>query len=128
MVSQRRILCVEDYPATYKLMTWILKGYQLTQAATKTDALRLVATENFDLFILDNNLPDGLGIEICAVIRFNDKKTPIVFATADESLTEAHLEMYGAQKLVRKDSGFYDDLKKTVSELIEKAGGASNGR
>jgi CheY-like chemotaxis protein len=128
MLSQRRILCVEDYPAIYKLMTWILKGYQLTQAATKADALRLVATEDFDLIILDNNLPDGLGIEICDVIRSSDQKTPIVFATADESFTEAHLKRYGAQRLVRKDNDFYDDLKATVSELIEKAGGASNGR
>jgi|SRR5687767_8374130 DNA-binding response OmpR family regulator len=122
MLSKKRILSVEDDPSTYALMAWILKGYQLTRAATKADALRLVADEEFDLFILDNYLPDGFGRDVSSFIRLCGQKAPIIFVTADNSLTEIHLKMFGAQRLVRKGLGFCDELKATISDLLEKAG------
>jgi DNA-binding response OmpR family regulator len=118
--SQIRILSVEDEPSTYALMAWILKGYQFTRAATKADALRLVASQEFDLFILDNYLPDGFGKDISAFIRLCGQRAPIIFVTADDSLTEAHLKTLGAQRLVRKGQGFCDELKGTISELLDK--------
>jgi two-component system, NtrC family, response regulator HydG len=120
--SQMRILSVEDDPSTYALMAWVLKGYQFTRAATKAEALRLVANEEFDLFILDNYLPDGFGRDISAFIRLCGQGAPIIFVTADDSLTESHLPILGAQRLVRKGQGFCDELKGTISELLNKKG------
>jgi CheY-like chemotaxis protein len=122
MTSQKRILCVEDDPMNYELVALILGNYRVVPAATKADALRLVRDEDdFDLYILDNNLPDGLGVEVCTFIRGLDRETPIIFATSDHSLTKDLLETIGAQRLVRKGVNFPHALESTVSELIEKA-------
>jgi CheY-like chemotaxis protein len=122
MTSQKRILCVEDDPMNYALVALILSDYQVIPAATKADALRLVSDEDdFDLYILDNNLPDGFGVDVCTFIRGLDQKTPIVFATSDDSLTKDRLKTIGAQSLVRKGLNFSSKLEATVSELIEKA-------
>jgi|SRR5687767_735438 DNA-binding response OmpR family regulator len=121
MLHQKRILCVEDDLATAQLITWLLRDYQVIPAATKADALRLVSDEDsFALYILDNNLPDGLGVDVCAFIRGLDQKTPIIFATSDDSLTKDRLEEIGAQRLVRKGLNFSIKLETTVSDLLEK--------
>jgi CheY-like chemotaxis protein len=120
--SQKRILCVEDDPMNYELVAFILDDYQVIPAATKADALRLVSEEDhFDLYILDNNLPDGLGVDVCAFIRGIDQKTPVIFATADSSLTKARIERIGAQNVVKKGPNFSNALEVTVSDLLEEA-------
>jgi DNA-binding response OmpR family regulator len=59
----------------------LLKGHQVISAHSKAAALRLVANEQFDLILLDYNLPDGTGFGVCLFIRRIDKKTPIIFST-----------------------------------------------
>jgi CheY-like chemotaxis protein len=121
MSSQKRILCVDDDSGTCELIAMILRDCQVTSAANKAEAIRLASSSNFDLIILDNNLPDGLGTEIAVLIRVSDQETPIIFSTADHSLTETHLDAIGAQRLIRKGPNFYDELKAIASDLLGKS-------
>lgn len=109
MSTQKKVLCVDDDSGTCELIALILRDCQVTSAANKAEALHLISSSKFDLVFLDNNLPDGLGVEICAAIRTSDQETPIIFATADSSLTEILIYTIGAQRLVRKGPNFYDE-------------------
>ena len=42
---------------------------ELKSVATLRSARRYLANEHFDLVLLDNNLPDGLGVDFAAEIR-----------------------------------------------------------
>ena len=66
-----RILNVDDYvPARYaRTQALIRAGYEVLEAGTGAEALRIVAEERPDLVILDVNLPDLDGFEVCRRIR-----------------------------------------------------------
>jgi CheY-like chemotaxis protein len=64
MPTQKKVLCVDDDSGTCELIALILRDCQVTSAANKAEALHLASSSKFDLVFLDNNLPDGLGVEI----------------------------------------------------------------
>ena len=55
-----------------------LRGVLDTEVAP-AEALELIARGRFDLYLLDNWLPGGSGVELCREIRRSDPSTPIVF-------------------------------------------------
>ncbi len=101
--SKKRILCVDDSTDTCELVLSILKEeYEVTSGYSKADALKRATAERFDLYILDYHLPDGTGLELCLMLRGFDRNTPILFATASSSITEAQVITAGAQGLIQK--------------------------
>jgi PAS domain S-box-containing protein len=72
------ILYVDDDPGNRHAFSWLLRsaGYAVTEAATGTEALRLVGDKP-DLVILDVNLPDVSGFEVCRRIKSHPATTRI---------------------------------------------------
>lgn len=70
-MASLRILNVEDYPPSRYVRTRLLReaGYQVTEADTARGALEALRQEQVSLVVLDMNLPDGTGAEICRTIR-----------------------------------------------------------
>jgi CheY-like chemotaxis protein len=117
---KKQILCVDDHSDTCELVTLILKDYEVTSAASMADAIKRATAEKFDLYILDYHLPDGTGLELCLMLRAFDRDTPMLFATASSSITEAQVVTAGAQGLIRKTSkSFPTDLPARVAELLK---------
>ena len=77
-----RILIVEDDVIICGGVKLFLeqKGYQVQTAYSCADA-EVCMKSAFDLILLDWNLPDGTGLELCRKIRKN-KTVPIIFLTA----------------------------------------------
>jgi DNA-binding response OmpR family regulator len=75
------ILCVEDDEDTCAMLSGLLGlvGCHVSTASTAAQALELIARGRFDLYLLDNWLPGGSGVEICREIRRSDPSTPVVF-------------------------------------------------
>jgi len=78
------ICLVED---EQKVAAFICKGleehrYKIKTATNGAEAEILIASESFDLIILDIMLPDINGIELCRQIRINDQQTPILMLSA----------------------------------------------
>ncbi len=69
--SRGLILNVDDYEASRYARTEMLKraGFQVLQAATGAEALRIAAESRPVLILLDVNLPDMDGFEVCRRLR-----------------------------------------------------------
>lgn len=71
MSGSGRILIVDDDPQIRRVLRATLIGqrYEVWDARRGDEALELMRTEEFDLVLLDVNLPDTTGIEVCRRIR-----------------------------------------------------------
>jgi CheY-like chemotaxis protein len=89
------ILVVDDAEASrYLLSSWLRRsGYKVTEASTGGEALSLLAGQQLDLVLLDVNLPDMSGLDVCARIKTDPRTAGLpvihVSATAIEPEDEA---------------------------------------
>lgn len=122
---KRRILFVEDHEDTLELVSYVLEAsdYSVVSESTVAAALQLVRAEKFDLYLIDNWLPDGEGVELCERIREVDSTTPVLFysgaALESDKLTAIRA---GAQGYLLKPCP-YSDLLRAVTVLIGQAEG-----
>jgi len=122
---QIRILYVEDEEDAWALMAFIIPQYKLVIAHDFYEGLRQARQRYFDLYILDNWLPDGSGVDLCRSIREFDPHTPILFYSAcayGDDIEEARNA--GAQAYLIKPVSF-EELEKAVNELISGARAAA---
>ena len=81
-----KILVVDDDTELRELIGFALRqaGYLVLMAADGTEALRLFDVEQPDIVILDVNLPQLSGFEVCRRIRA-EATTPIMLLTVRSS-------------------------------------------
>ena len=75
------VLCVDDDADSREMLGLLLKHWQIETktVGTATQALSLIQAERFDLYLLDTQLPDLDGFELCRRLRTLDPLTPILF-------------------------------------------------
>ena len=80
-----QILIVEDDSTLNKMLAHILlaEGYQVASAYTIRQAQQCLREAFYDLAILDINLPDGSGYDVCQAIKENSR-TAVIFLTAND--------------------------------------------
>ena len=105
MTLNRRVLCVDDHEDTRALVANTLTESDLVSASDASEALRLAASERFDLMLVDYYLPDDLV-------------TPILIMTASHSITHEQAVSAGAQGVMRKDH-LAQLLPGAVARLLE---------
>jgi DNA-binding response OmpR family regulator len=117
------VLFVEDHEDTWEIVAFPLAGnYEVICARNFEDGLRLATQQRFGLYILDNWLPDGSGVELCRAIREFDPQTPILFYSAagyNQDIEEGLGA--GAQAYLVKPVSF-EELKLAVERLTPPAG------
>ncbi|WP_312092044.1 response regulator transcription factor [Aminipila sp.] len=79
-----RILVVEDDPLLNNTLCYNLTaaGYSVDAAMTKSIAKQLSIKQDYDLIVLDINLPDGDGFDFCNEIKESRPDTAVIFLTA----------------------------------------------
>lgn len=79
------ILIIEDDKLLNEGISFALKneGYSVLSSHNNRDAKKML-NDKVDLILLDINLPDGDGIDICKYIR-KEMSTPIIFLTANDT-------------------------------------------
>ena len=84
-----KILIVDDDKSLSFIMGETLKrnGYSVSLAATADEAYEKLEATKFHLIILDINLPDSTGFEICKDLRTRSN-VPVIFASARSSVTD----------------------------------------
>ena len=80
---KREILLVDDERELSAIISKMLEGcgYSVTCTDCASGAFNLLAAKRFDLLILDVNLPDADGFEICRNLR-EVSEVPVIFASA----------------------------------------------
>ncbi len=81
-----KILVVEDDLALSAGLCFALDeaGHLTAAAYTCQKARQLLKTDQFDLVILDVNLPDGNGFDLCRECKSSAPERPVVFLTAND--------------------------------------------
>lgn len=59
-------------------------GYGMTSALNARTAADAIRQREFDLALLDINLPDGNGFEMCKLIKPQHPDTIVIFLTAND--------------------------------------------
>ncbi len=79
-----KILVVEDDKLLNKTLYYNLEnaGYAVDSAGSATEAMDCVRQNLYALVVLDVNLPDGNGYDICRAIKERHAETAIIFLTA----------------------------------------------
>ncbi|MCA8939454.1 MAG: sigma-54-dependent Fis family transcriptional regulator, partial [Planctomycetes bacterium] len=78
------ILVVDDEPAMRDVLAALLRkhGYEVSTAAGFNSARAELESQEFDLVVTDQKMPDGSGIDVQEVVLASDPTTPVVFLTA----------------------------------------------
>ena len=81
-----RLLLLEDDDAIAMGLKYSLEkeGYEVICAKNKLEALNSWQDSFFDLCILDINLPDGNGYDVCRTIK-SKEDVPVIFLTASDA-------------------------------------------
>jgi len=81
---EQTLLVVEDEDPIRELVSTALrfKGFAVTAVASGREALAEARNGTFDLLVLDVNLPDVDGFEICRKLRADGNDVPVVYLTA----------------------------------------------
>ena len=82
----KQILIVEDDSFLNKMLDYNLTadGYGVTSALNARTAADAIRHREFDLVLLDINLPDGNGFELCKLIKPQHPDTIVIFLTAND--------------------------------------------
>src|SRR5690348_477944 len=92
--TEGTILCADDTEAQRYAVSRVLRraGFRVIEASSGKGALELSSTGP-DLIVLDVNLPDINGIEVCRRIKANEStcRVPVLQVSATSVSTEARV-------------------------------------
>lgn len=112
-----KILIVDDNPSNRLAIRTILKGIdaQLDEAGNGFDALTMAIETEYALILLDVQMPEMDGYEVCEQLRADDRTAdiPVIFLTAAYKENEDKMRGYSA--------GATDYLTKPLDDHILKA-------
>jgi diguanylate cyclase (GGDEF)-like protein len=113
-LPQAKILIVDDVDSNRLAVRTVLKGVgaELSEADNGFDAVSMCLAEEFALILLDVQMPDMDGFEVCEQLRANPQtaEVPIIFLTAAFRADEDKIHGYL--------SGATDYLSKPVNDRI----------
>lgn len=124
-----KILVVEDDRLLNNTLCYNLSaaGYEVDAALTKSIAERFCRKQEYNLIVLDINLPDGNGFDFCRDIKDSCPDTAIIFLTANDMESDM-LKGYelGADDYITKPflmSIFQKKISALLARIRKQSGG-----
>lgn len=121
-MDETRILVIEDEQKIADTLKYglIENGYTAETAYTGKAALQFFSRNLYHLLLLDINLPDINGFDLCKIIRSENEQVPIIMLTALNSINHK-LEGYetGADDYIAKPFEFKELLMK-IKVLVKR--------
>jgi len=103
-MSAGRILVVDDDPQIRRAMRTTLtgRGYEVADARTGEEALEALRSGNYDLVLLDMNMPGMGGIETCRLIRSSSEVAIIMLTVSNSEKDKVEALDAGADDYITK--------------------------
>jgi len=124
-----RILVVEDDRLLNNTLCYNLSvaGYIVDGAMSKRAAENFLSKQEYDLIVLDVNLPDGNGFDFCCEVKERRPDIAVIFLTANDMESDM-LKGYelGADDYVTKPfpmSVFQKKLSALLNRIAKQSGG-----
>jgi signal transduction histidine kinase len=97
--KQQPILNVDDYGPGRYARSKILRqaGFKVLEAATGAETLKIIASERPSIVLLDVNLPDISGFEVCRQIRENPLTAAVTVVHISASSILAQHQVHGLE-------------------------------
>lgn len=119
---RQSILVVDDTPANLKVLTSILKqnGYNARAVPNGKLALQAIKVEPPDLILLDINMPDLNGYEVCETLKKDElfKKIPVIFISAlTETMDKVKALSIGGVDYITKPFQFEEVIARVETHL-----------
>ena len=123
-MSSATILVVDDDSQIRRVMRTALSshGYTITEARNGEEAIKKVRAERLDLIILDLNIPDMDGIEVCREIRVVSNLPIIMLTVRSAEKDKVRALDAGADDYVVKPFGI-DELLARIRAALRRAPG-----
>ena len=85
MSDRCRVLYVDDHEDSAVMFAQLLNlsDYEVTTAATVEQAVALAGNKEFDLYVLDRRLPDGMGADLCRELKQLTPHVPVILYSGD---------------------------------------------
>lgn len=121
-LSADNILIVDDTPDNLRLLskTLIKEGYQVRCAINGAMALSTIKTKIPDLILLDVNMPDIDGFEVCQQLKKSEltKNIPVIFVSAlDTVFDKVKAFEIGAVDYISKPFQILEVLSRVSNQL-----------
>jgi two-component system OmpR family response regulator len=119
------ILVVDDEESLTDLVSSALRfaGYEVRTESNGFDALRSIKTATPDLIVLDVNMPELDGFEVCRRIRRDGLQTPVIFLTARDDIDDLRIGFrQGGDDYLTKPFSL-EELGLRIEALLRRAGG-----
>jgi len=84
-VPKKKLLVVDDFPENLIILYKILrKEYEVIGAQSGKEALQILSENRPDLILLDIMMPGMDGLEVCRILKEDDRyrEIPVIFITA----------------------------------------------
>ncbi len=123
-LSKSRILYVDDDSDACEMLKFLLEledeRYDVTSVSIIPKALALIENRTFELYILDQQMPEMTGVELCRLIRQTKPQIPVIFysAMARDLDRQAALAAGANEYLVKPND--LEKLTDTVKKLLSK--------
>jgi DNA-binding NtrC family response regulator len=121
-MASERILIVDDEEGMRRLLSRVLtrEGYETSTVANGVEALRLVASERFDLVVTDIKMPEMDGLQLLQELKAFEPLLPIIVITAYGTIENAVQALRsGAYDYIAKPFEV-DEIKLTVAKVFER--------
>jgi two-component system chemotaxis response regulator CheY len=118
-----KVLVVDDSAIMRKVIIGILNGLNvkadnIDQAEDGTQAVEMAGAKEFNIILMDWNMPNMLGIDAVKAIRASGNKTPILMVTTEGERTNVVTAIQaGANNYLVKPFNA-EDLREKFEQLI----------
>lgn len=125
-MNQYKLLIIEDDTDLREGLSFSFSGdgYDITEVGSKREGLREIEKGLYDIVLLDCNLPDGTGFELCKEVR-SYSNIPIIMLTArDTELDEIKALELGVNDYLSKPFSLgvlKARMKRILQEKVETA-------
>jgi len=118
-----RVLVVDDDPGMRDTLEAVLKaegdGYDVQTAWNCVGAMTAVTQGKFDIMLLDQQLPDGQGIDLLHRIKAADPELPVIMMTAYGSIkTAVEAVRRGVYDFIPKPFEL-EDMQRAIRSALE---------